>query len=49
MYNLAWLYENGDGCVKNLQKAYELYKSASNLGQNDAFEKVKSLNSKLNK
>ena len=44
MSNLAFLYENGYGVNRDINKAIDLYKEAAELGNQYAIDSLKRLN-----
>ena len=43
-YFLGWCYETGTGTYRNIQKAKEYYQKAANQGDDNAIQKLKTLN-----
>ena len=48
MFNLAYMYEKGIGGTKDYKRAKELYEMTANLGMNEAEERIKVLEEKIN-
>ena len=48
MFNLAYMYEKGIGVSKDYKRAKELYEMTANLGMNEAEERIKVLEEKIN-